>query len=53
MMFLQGKRWFIWTLVVLLVAGVALVTYISFSDTAQSDTGTTLIHRPVETKDTK
>lgn len=28
---LEGHRWFIWTLVFLVVAGVALTAYISFS----------------------
>lgn len=28
---LQGKRWFIWALVIIVVAGVLLVTYIMTS----------------------
>jgi hypothetical protein len=29
---LEGKRWFIWTLVFLVASGVALVSYISLTD---------------------
>ncbi|GAC1413019.1 MAG: hypothetical protein NVSMB66_3780 [Candidatus Doudnabacteria bacterium] len=41
---LEGKRWFIWTLVLLAVAGVALVTFIMTSGDDDSS-GTTLRHR--------
>ncbi len=45
MVIAQNKRWFIWTLVVLLVAGVALVSYINFTDVdASGDQGSWLVH---------
>jgi hypothetical protein len=49
---LQGKRWFIWTLVILLVSGVGLVTYIMTSgdDNSFGSTITHRIHKPVVKK---
>ena len=41
---LEGKRWFIWTIVIVIVAGVALVTYIMTSDTDYSVYGSTITH---------
>lgn len=40
----ESPRWFIWTLVILAVAGVALVTYIMTSGEQYID-GSTVIHR--------
>ncbi|HYV33287.1 MAG TPA: hypothetical protein VE973_00350 [Candidatus Limnocylindria bacterium] len=40
------SRWFIWTIVFLLVTGISLVSYIVLSDTSSSDTPvfTTTVH---------
>lgn len=32
-------RWFIWTIVFLVVTGISLVSYIVFSDTSSADSG--------------
>lgn len=34
---LQGHRWFIWTLVFLVVSGVGLVTYINYTSSTASE----------------
>lgn len=36
-------RWFIWTIVFLLVTGISLVSYIMLSDTSSADTGTMVV----------
>ena len=39
-------RWFIWTIVFLLITGVSLVSYILLSDTGSVDaSGTIIVHR--------
>ena len=38
-------RWFIWTIVFLLVTGISLVSYIMLSDTSSADYGPLTIHK--------
>jgi hypothetical protein len=38
-------RWFIWTIVFLLVTGISLVSYIMLSDTSSADQGGVIVHR--------
>lgn len=38
-------RWFIWTIVFLIVTGISLVSYIMLSDTSSADDGSTPTHR--------
>ncbi len=45
-----NPRWFIWTIVFLVVSGVALVSYIVFSDTAISYQGDVTTHKAVTNK---
>lgn len=45
-----NPRWFIWTIVFLVVSGVALVSYIVFSDTAVSYQGDVTTHKAVTRK---
>ena len=42
---LQGKRWFIWTIVFLIVAGVGLTTWIMYTSADQPDSASFVIHR--------
>ena len=41
---MQNKRWFIWTIVFLVVAGVSLVSYITLSGEDYSDSPM-IVHR--------
>jgi hypothetical protein len=45
---MDGQRWFIWTLVFLLAAGIALTTYISLSTitVAENDFSPFPVHHP-------
>jgi len=44
-------RWFIWTIVFLVVTGISLVSYIVLSDTGSADAaGFTTVHRKTVTK---
>ncbi len=38
-------RWFIWTIVVLVVAGISLVSYIVFSDSGTNDVPDFSVHK--------
>ncbi|MDB4939831.1 MAG: hypothetical protein JWO40_256 [Candidatus Doudnabacteria bacterium] len=49
---MQGKRWFIWTIVFLLVAGVGLVTYITSTDSSNDSYDTTVKHQVTPTTNT-
>jgi hypothetical protein len=40
-------RWFIWTIVFLLVTGISLVSYIMLSDTSSADDGSPVVAHSV------
>lgn len=44
----KSNRWFIWTIVFLVVSGVALVTYINYSSAtaSEADPAAWLVHHP-------
>lgn len=42
---IYDPRWFIWTIVFLLVTGIALVSYIMLSDTSSADNSTVTVHK--------
>jgi hypothetical protein len=43
-------RWFIWTIVFLLVTGISLVSYIMLSDTTLADSTPVTVHHTVKVK---
>lgn len=43
-------RWFIWTIVFLLVSGISLVSWIMLSDTSQADASAITVHHAVTHK---
>jgi hypothetical protein len=40
------SRWFIWTIVFLVVTGISLVSYIALSDTGTNDASPVIVARP-------
>ncbi len=46
----QDVRWFVWTIVFLVVVGVGLVSYIVFSDSSNSVNGDIVRAKPVVIK---
>jgi hypothetical protein len=43
-------RWFIWTIVFLVVTGISLVSYIVFSDTGMYEVAEIGVHKTAKTK---